>query len=257
MTFVARSIDEVLAELARIVESARARGSRLGYFAALYRQVTLEIKRGIEEGRFDDGPRMDRFDTAFGNRYFSALDAYQSGQRPPRCWQVAFDLLSSDDTIILQHLLLGVNAHINLDLAVAAVEASPGPHIVELARDYDLVNEILVSVLTKVQDALNDVSPFLWLLDELGWRGDEWVLDFNIRTARAEAWKNALLLSEASTERRADILRSMDRTATLLARLIARPAGLLRPALQIIRYQEQDDVALVIERLDSALVTEM
>lgn len=256
MTFVARNIDEVLTQLAVIVESSKQRRSRLGYFATLYRQVTLEIKRGIVEGRFDDGPRMDRFDTEFGNRYFQALGAWESGREPPKCWRVAFELLTNEDTIILQHLLLGVNAHINLDLAVAAVAASPGSQIGELSRDYNIINDILVSVLTKIQDALNDVSPYMWLLDELGGRSDEWALDFSIRTARAEAWNNAQLLAHTSGERRAAILSSMDLGATLLARLIARPAGILRPGIEIIRHKEKHDIAAVIDRLDRALVTE-
>lgn len=253
MTFVARNIDEVLEHLALIVETSKARRSRLGYFATLYRQVTLEVKRGIDAGRFQDGPRMDRFDTAFGNRYFEALAAWEAGREPPKCWRVAFDLLTSDDTIILQHLLLGVNAHINLDLAVAAVAAAPGEQIDALSRDYDLINDILVSVLNKVQEALNDVSPYMWLLDELGGRSDEWALDFSIRTARAEAWNNALVLARASDLRRSVVLTSMDLGATLLARLIARPAGILRPGLQVIRHKESHDVAVVIERLNHAL----
>lgn len=253
MTFVARNIDEVLARLAHIVEESKARRSRLGYFATLYRQVTLEVKRAIDEGRFQDGPRMDRFDTAFGNRYFEALAAWEAGREPPKCWRVTFDLLTSDDTIILQHLLLGVNAHINLDLAVAAASAAPGAQIAGLSQDYNLINDILFAVLAKVQEALNDVSPFMFLLDELGGRSDEWALDFSIRTARAEAWNNALLLAHASGAPRSVILTSMDLGATLLARLIARPAGILRPGLQVIRHKEKHDVALVIERLNHAL----
>lgn len=256
MTFVARNIDEVIAQLAVVIESAKARRSRLGYFATLYRQVTVEVRRGIQEGRFEDGPRMDVFDTAFGNRYFQALGAWESGHKPPKCWRVAFDLLTDESTIILQHLLLGVNAHINLDLSVAAVAAAPGSRIGELSRDYNIINDILLSVLTKVQDALNDVSPYMWLLDELGGRSDEWALDFSIRTARAEAWNNAVLLAHASGERKTAILTSMDLGATLLARLIARPSGILRPGLQVIRHKENHDVAAVIERLDHALLTE-
>lgn len=253
MTFVARNIDEVLGQLAVIIEQSKQRRSRLGYFATLYRQVTLEVKRGIEEQRFDDGPRMDRFDTVFGNRYFAALSAWQTGHEPPKCWRVAFDLLTNEDTIVLQHLLLGVNAHINLDLAVAAVSTAPGSQLGELSRDYNLINDILVSVYATFQDALNDVSPYMWLLDELGGRSDEWALDFSIRTARAEAWNNALLLSHTSGERRSAILTSIDLGATLLARLIARPAGILQPGLQIIRHKENHDVAAVIERLERAL----
>lgn len=254
MSFVpAANIDEVLDRLARLVAVSRQRNSRLGYFAALYRQVTLEVKNGIVAGTFDDGPRMDRFDTAFGNRFFAALDAWQTGAEPPRCWRVAFELTLDPDTIILQHLLLGVNAHINLDLAVAAVEATPSAPIEELARDYDRINDILAAVLGKVQGALSDVSPYLWLLDELGGRSDEAVLDFSIRTARAQAWRNALLLARGNPAHDQLVITMMDRSASLLARLIARPSGVLRPALELVRHRETASVDAVIERLDRAL----
>lgn len=253
MTFVARNIDEVLNQLAVIIESSQESHSRLGYFAALYRQVTLEVKRGIDAGRFEDGPRMDRFDTAFANRYFAALHAWDRGDEAPKCWQISFDLLTNDDTIILQHLLLGVNAHINLDLALAAVETMQGADLALLARDYEQINDMLVDVLDRVQTVVDELSPFMWLLDELGGRSDEWALDFSIRTARAESWTNALLLSAASPAHRAILLHKMDVNASLLARLVARPAGILIPALELIRHKENQDIAGVIEVLDRAL----
>ena len=251
MPFVAANIDEVLAQLEQLVATSKAQNNRLGYFAALYRQVTLEVKRGILAGTFDDGPRMDRFDTAFANRFFAALDAWQSGGEPPRCWRVAFELTTNADSIVLQHLLLGVNAHINLDLAVtAAASATPGSPIEALSRDYDRINDILMSVLVKVQAALDDVSPYLYLLDELGGRSDEAALDFSIRTARAQAWNNALLLSRFDPAQDQLLISTMDRAATLLARLIARPAGILRPALEVIRHAENSNIAAVIDRLN-------
>jgi hypothetical protein len=252
MTFVARNIDDVLAQLAIIIESSAASHSRLGYFAALYRQVTLEVKRGIAAGRFDDGARMDRFDTAFGNRYFAALHTWEQGDEAPKSWQIAFDLLTNDDTILLQHLLLGVNAHINLDLAVAAVEVADG-NLPALARDYEQINDILADVLDRVQTAADELSPFMWMLDELGGRGDEYALDFSIRTARAEAWSNAQLLAAASPAHRLLLLRKMDSHASLLSRLVARPAGILLPALELIRHKENQDIAEVIERLDRVI----
>jgi len=251
--FVAANIDEVLVHLEQLVALWKAQNSRLGYFAALYRQVTLEVKRGITKGIFDDGPRMDRFDTAFGNRFFAALEAWQSGAEPPRCWRVAFDLATNSDAIVLQHLLLGVNAHINFDLAIAAATAAPGSPLAGLSRDYDRVNDILASVMGQVQRALDDVSPYMWLLDELGGRSDETALDFSIRTARAQAWNNALLLARFNTSQDEFLIATMDRSSTLLARLIARPSGILRPALQVIRHAESTNIAAIIERLDHSL----
>ena len=44
----ATNIDQVLQRLAAVIEDAKARDSRLGFFAALYRQVTLEVQLDAE-----------------------------------------------------------------------------------------------------------------------------------------------------------------------------------------------------------------
>ena len=98
----------------------------MGYFPALYRKVTVEVKRGIEERVFDDGPRMERLDVVFAKRYLDAFDAYMEGGAPTRAWVLAFETTGQWWPIVLQHLLLGMNAHINLDLGIAAARVSPG-----------------------------------------------------------------------------------------------------------------------------------
>ncbi len=252
----AENIDEVVDGLAGIVREAVRDGDRAGYFAALYRQVTVEVRTAIHEGRFDDGARMDRFDTLFGNRYFAAYDAWCRDRSGPRCWRTAFGLLDDDDTVIVQHLVLGVNAHINLDLAIAAARTSPGADIRSLRRDFLLINDILAGVVLKVEDAVGAVSPLLSLLDAVGARTDERILDFSVRQSREEAWHNAVLLAGQNEEERAATLERLDVRAEVLARLIARPGGLVRPALQLIRGTESDDVPAVIAHLDGAMERE-
>ncbi|MFJ6676124.1 DUF5995 family protein [Actinosynnema sp. NPDC091369] len=79
----ADDIDDVVDGLVAIVRNARRAGDRVGYFAALYRQVTVEVRAAIHDGLFDDGPRTDRFDTLFGNRYFDAHDAWRRDRSEP------------------------------------------------------------------------------------------------------------------------------------------------------------------------------
>ena len=74
----ADTIDEVVERLTEIVEWSRAANSRLGYFAALYRKVTVKVHEGIADGFFDEGDRMERLDVIFANRY---LEAFRG---PPR-----------------------------------------------------------------------------------------------------------------------------------------------------------------------------
>lgn len=249
----AQNIDDVVDGLAGIVREAGRAGDRVGYFGALYRQVTVAVRTAIHDGRFDDGDRMDRFDTLFGNRYFDAYDAWRRDRSGPRCWRETFGLLDDSDTVIVQHLILGVNAHINLDLAVAAARTSPGEDIHAMRRDFLLINDILAGVVLRVQDSVDALSPFMSLLDRVGGRADEWILDFSVRQSREEAWYNAVLLAGQNEAEREATIERLDIRAAVLARLIARPSGLVRPALELIRATESDDVPAVITHLDNAM----
>lgn len=162
-------------------------------------------------------------------------------------------LLGDARAIIVQHLMLGVNAHINLDLAIAAAHTCPGRAVQGLRGDFLLINDILARVVLAVQSSLDAVSPYLWLLDEFGGRTDERILEFSIRRSRQQAWHNAVLLAHQDPTEHAGIIDLLDARATLLARLIARPGGLVRPAVQLIRSAESDDVPAVIAHLDRAM----
>ena len=85
-----------LGALREVVDDCVGTGSRIGYFAALYRQVTLA---GSADGRFDDGERLSRFDAAFAGRYLAALSAWRGwpGPRP-----------DGGRPVLVQHLSLGV-----------------------------------------------------------------------------------------------------------------------------------------------------
>ncbi|MEK7325664.1 MAG: DUF5995 family protein, partial [Chloroflexota bacterium] len=50
----AENIDQVISQLDDIIATARREKSRAGYFAALYRKVTVKVKEGIAAGRFED-----------------------------------------------------------------------------------------------------------------------------------------------------------------------------------------------------------
>ncbi len=121
----ATSIDEVIAQLTAIIEWSKQNNSRIGYFAALYRKVTIQVKKGITDNFFDDGPRMERLDIIFANRYIHACYQYQTEQTPTQSWVRAFNETEHWWPIVLQHLLIGMNAHINLDLGLAAAETVP------------------------------------------------------------------------------------------------------------------------------------
>jgi hypothetical protein len=88
---------------------------------------------------------------------------------------------------MLQRLLVGINAHINLDLGIAAAETAPGQALAGLRRDFDRINEIIASLITRVEHDIAGVSPWIGLLDRIGGRHDDVIVRFSIEVARTEA----------------------------------------------------------------------
>jgi hypothetical protein len=244
------TIEDVLDALRDVVDESVADGSRIGYFAALYRQVTVAIARAIDDDVFDDGQRMSRLDAAFANRYLRALHDWRSGGRPSRSWRTAFRAAEDERPVLVQHLALGVNAHINLDLPVAAARMFPGAEIAALRRDFDLVNEILTVALGELQTALAPLSPLLGALDVVLGRLDEEIVGFNVAKARAEAWDAAVLLARQPEDAQAATEKMLDRYANGLARVVLAPPFPLPAALDLLRATEHTGVAEAIRRLD-------
>ena len=84
---------------------------------------------------------MERLDVIFANRYLEAFEQYRSNQATTRSWRLTFETSKHWWPIGLQHLLLGMSAHINLDLGVAAARTSPGDTLAGLKDDFNKINE--------------------------------------------------------------------------------------------------------------------
>jgi hypothetical protein len=186
------NIDQVIARLDEIIAISIREGSRLGYFAALYNRVTKAIRDGIRRGAFDDNPRMERLDVLFANRYIEAYDRLRRGLAPTTSWQVAFDSAAQTDLSVLRHLVLGMNAHINLDLGIACAVIAPAGRIDNLRADFNRINDVLASLLPTVQAQLGEISPSLGTYSDLAHsmdRLDERLGNFSMETARDGAWR--------------------------------------------------------------------
>ena len=248
---VSKTIDDVLADLDAILERSLAEPSRLGYFAALYRKVTAKVKEGIEQGFFEDGPRMERLDVVFASRYLDALATFESGGKPTEAWQVAFEAAGRWRPLILQQLLVGINAHINLDLGIAAAEIAPGDELQKLRTDFDRINEILFSLVEEVEKELGSLSPLIAWLERIGGKLDEILVRFSLRIARESAWSLAEKLAPLPQDQWSSIVKGRDAFTADLGREILSPGPFLRYGLMLIRLFESNDIRHNIEVLAS------
>ena len=141
------TIDEVITELDSIIEWSLANKSRIGYFATLYRRMTIAVKNGIANNTFQDGKRMEQLDIIFAKRYITAWDAYINKKPCSNAWCNAFDACQQTDLIVLQHLITGINTHINLDLCIAAAECCPRDQIYSLESDFEMINKVIAKTI--------------------------------------------------------------------------------------------------------------
>jgi hypothetical protein len=197
---------------------------------------------------------MATLDAVFASRYLDALASWQAGGAPSQCWQLAFDDTRRTDLILIQYLLLGMNAHINLDLGVAAATVCPGVALAGLHTDFDRINQILADLTDSVKRVLAEFSPLMHLLDDGGTWGDKLeddVVNFSMTEARNDAWAHAQLLAPLPAAAQAGAIGVLDDKATFLGRLIADPGRVLTIALDAIHLEESTDVAAVIRALNA------
>ena len=247
---MANTIDEVIARLTEIIDESRQRRSRLGYFAALYRKVTINVKEGIANNDFQNGERMARLDVNFADRYLEAYDLHRQGKQPTAAWQVSFEAAERWRPLILQHLLAGINAHINLDLGIAAMETSPGDQLAGLQTDFEMINTILARLVQPVQNEIGEVSPWIGFLEKIDPSADDAIINFSMKIARDSAWKFALRLNALDVVERPGAIQRRDQEIAKLAHLVVDPPGVIFNAgLTVIRLRESSNVPRVIDVL--------
>ncbi|HKF20529.1 MAG TPA: DUF5995 family protein [Candidatus Angelobacter sp.] len=243
------TIDDIIRALDGIVDWAWGQKSRIGYFAALYRRVTRAVKDGIAQGRFQNGPRMEALDIHFANRYLQAFEQFRAGQQPTSSWQVAFDAAFHWYPIVVQQLVAGINAHINLDLGIAAAQTSPGDELPSLQADFNTINTVLAELVGTVEKEIGEISPLIDLLQKFGLRTETQIINFNMTIARDAAWNVAVNLAATSRDLMDAAIADVDLRTSLLGKLVVSPPVLIKLQLFPIRIFETGNVRHVLDVL--------
>ena len=252
MTPQATNIDEVINILEDIIQTSIKNKDPLGYFAALYKKVTVSVRTSIEKGEFADNARMERLDVTFANRYIKAYYDYQAGAPVTASWLEAFKMSKKFWPIVLQHLLVGMNAHINLDLgiAAAATAVSEKQPIEKLHSDFNKINDVLAALVNEVENDLAEIWPTLrWILKKTG-RIDDFLVNFSMKIARNGAWAFAKSIADKDGAELADAIQKKDKSVAKIAKLIDPPNFIEVLIFGIIRLGERGNVAKRIAQLN-------
>jgi hypothetical protein len=254
----ATSIQQVVDALDTLIEWSIDVSSRLGYFAALYKRITVAVGIAVSEGAFQDGARMERLDTAFANRYFDALNGHFHPNRFPRpthSWQITFDAADRPEPILVQHMLAGVNAHIGLDLGIAAEAICPGSTLAVLQEDFNRINAVLASQVTGVVDDINELSPVLADLYAVLKQQQILLINETVQGYRDSAWRFAtvLALSPGFADPAAIVVRDIQIAEQ--GALIYKPPPPLPPFINAIAARESRDIDANLRVLDQIAAT--
>jgi hypothetical protein len=247
----AKTIDEVIQRLDSIIETECANNSRMAYFPILYKKVTVRIKEGILNNEFENNPRMETLDVNFANRYIDAYENLYANKPFTKSWQNAFDASTNSSLLIMQHLLLGINAHINLDLGIAVAETvGESGDMMDFENDFNKINEILGSMIANVETKIISVSPLFGLLDKYGKGREDKLVSFSINVARDGAWLFANQYHFSPTKE--EELKIRDTIiATLAEKLIYQKSWVLKYLVKTIAFFEKKDVPQIVAVLKS------
>jgi hypothetical protein len=230
----AESVDDVRKLLGRCIEQDRDENSADAYFALLYLWETHDIADAANAGAFEAPDELRRMIVTFANRYFAARAQFRKNESMSRSWALTFRAARVTSSLVVQHILLAMNAHINVDLGVAAAETGlPWP-------DYARVDAILGRGVSRIQGCLNRTTPVLRGIDLLGGAFDEMLTIYSLKAARRQAFTLAQRLRAAPEANRPSIVAEADDSALRLGQLLLDPPLRDRMVLAAVRITERN-----------------
>ena len=175
-------------------------------FADLYLDTTLSIRDAVRNNEFSNRPFWNRITETFGTYYLDSYKAWTKGEntRVPQAWRIAFDAAAAGTTSTMGDIYLGINAHVNRDLAFVYYQTGADNY-----EDHYHVNEVLGRA---VNVAYPDIAAHLddKVYGQMGGVPKE----FDIIAWRELAWHNAQRLRLApNADARAAIAAEIEANA--------------------------------------------
>jgi len=214
-----------LKELARIADDTAKSCSHDAVFSRAYLRMTQTYgwSRDIP-GYYEDVPFANHQDAVFAKYYTDAYYAYDAGDRAsvPEAWRIAFDASRDERVGASGSLLLGMNAHINRDLAfVLAAVGLVAPDGSSRKPDYAAVERwlftatepLMAEIATRFDPTADDADDPLGL--------SNLALFQMVSGWREGAWRNAeALVSAKTSEERALVAASIEAEAAAAAKTL-------------------------------------
>ncbi len=119
----------------------------------------------------------------------------------PDPWRLSFETSLSGESLVTQDILLGINAHVNYDLALALAEVGIDPQRHAKYDDHRRINRVLRRLVDEEQDLIAArYADGIADIDESFGRLDETLSFFTLREGRRNAWRGAVALTDGRYE---------------------------------------------------------
>ena len=223
-------LDSVQAILDSLPPSAGL--NRVAAFNALYRTITQQVADLLPTRHVADARFLEVLDVEFARLYFTALASWGvADPDTPDAWEVLFRRGHDERISALEAAVLGVNAHVNHDLALALVHTwerlgypGDGPQ----HPDYLLVNTIFYRQIPLLRRRF--ATAWQMEIDRCVGELDDWSQRVLVRTTRAWAWEQAERLWELRDD--PEGLRAaravIDRAAAMAGETLLTGTGVVR-----------------------------
>jgi Family of unknown function (DUF5995) len=238
-----RTVHEARRALDIVTAAFTAEGDARAAFADVYGIITRRVAESIEISERHPGPDAhfwepqwtSRLSGLFCERYLETLAwSLGGGIQDAGAWEVTYGAARQRGVFPLQHVLLGLSAHINYDLAVGIhrniVERGrvDGATLRRYKHDHDAVNDLLRASIPEAFDHL--IQRHRCLASAILYRRTyaiaEWATMRILCAWRARVWEDAMaMLSAPNPEAEAAIVRRLDRVSSRYARLLAIPGA--------------------------------
>jgi hypothetical protein len=222
---------QVVEQMEQIIRQWESRNDRRAIFLSCYALMTQNMAVAVQSGEFNNPTWVDGLLHHFADYYFNALQAWEKDPAAaPAVWQLAFRATQDMRVQPVQHLLLGVNAHINYDLTFALEDmlclewkGLSSAERQDRYADHCHVNQIIAQTVDAVQDGvLERYSPRMDIVDKVMGPIDEWAVVKLISHWRDEVWQSAVGLLEAGQveQDHRRLAQAIEKSAVQRARMI-------------------------------------
>jgi hypothetical protein len=204
---------------------------RLASFNSLYHTITDRVATSLRGPEVADPDFLEMLDVEFAKRYFDALRLWgDEDDTTPDVWEVLFRRAWDKRVSSLAAAMLGVNAHINHDLAIALIatwveQGAPEDGLIH--PDYLLINKIFYQEIPPLRRRY--ANRMQMRLDHLVGDLDDWSQQVLVTVTRSHAWNQAERMwpLRQDPDDFAEAMLAMDRAAAFIGEALIVGDGLV------------------------------